>query len=77
MSSELEKEKERLAQATEMFFFHTQDLASFTNTLVELFNSSMNAQIVSMALTEDVNTKDVFEQMFSIFKERQSIVNAR
>ncbi|XP_058414692.1 uncharacterized protein C12orf60 homolog [Diceros bicornis minor] len=77
MSSESEKDKERLFQAAKTLFFHLQDLASFTNTLTELFNSSMNTQILSMAVKEDVRVKDVFEQMLKIFKEMQSAVDAK
>ncbi|XP_004435560.1 PREDICTED: uncharacterized protein C12orf60 homolog [Ceratotherium simum simum] len=77
MSSESEKDKERLVQAAKTLFFHLQDLASFTNTLTELFNSSMNTQILSMAVKEDVRVKDVFEQMLKIFKEMQSAVDAK
>ncbi|XP_062930687.1 uncharacterized protein C12orf60 homolog [Cynocephalus volans] len=55
-----------------MFFFHAQDLASFTNTLTELFNRNMNTQILLMAVKEDSNIKDFFEQIFKIFKEMQS-----
>ncbi|XP_057560106.1 uncharacterized protein C12orf60 homolog [Hippopotamus amphibius kiboko] len=77
MSSESEKDKERLVQAAKTFFFHMQDLASFTNALTELFNSSMNTQILLMTVKEDGNVKDVFEQMLKIFKEMQSAVAAK
>ncbi|XP_007107820.2 uncharacterized protein C12orf60 homolog isoform X3 [Physeter macrocephalus] len=77
MSSGSEKDKERLVQAAKTFFFHMQDLASFTNALTELFNSSMNTQIFLMAVKEDGNVKDVFEQMLKTFKEMQSAVVAK
>ncbi|XP_008539766.1 uncharacterized protein C12orf60 homolog [Equus asinus] len=77
MSSESEKDKERLFQAAKTFFFQIQDLASSTNTLTELFNSSMDAQIILMAVKEDGHVKDVFEQMLNIFKEMQSAVDAK
>ncbi|XP_054382852.1 uncharacterized protein C12orf60 homolog isoform X2 [Pongo abelii] len=77
MSSESEKDKERLIQAAKMFFFHVQDLASVTNTLTELFNCSMNTQILLMAVKNNSNIKDFFEQMLKIFKEMQSVVDAR
>ncbi|XP_054300555.1 uncharacterized protein C12orf60 homolog isoform X1 [Pongo pygmaeus] len=77
MSSESEKDKERLIQAAKMFFFHVQDLASVTNTLTELFNRSMNTQILLMAVKNNSNIKDFFEQMLKIFKEMQSVVDAR
>lgn len=77
MSSESEKDKERLVQAAKMFFFHMQDLVAFTNTLIELFNSTMNTQIHSMNVKEDAKVKDVFEQIFAIFKELQSVLEAK
>ncbi|EQB78958.1 uncharacterized protein C12orf60 homolog [Camelus ferus] len=77
MSSEVEKDKERLVQAAKTFFFHVQDLASFTNTLTKLFNSNMNTQISLMTVRNDGNVKDVFEQMLRIFKEVQSAVEAK
>ncbi|TEA28825.1 hypothetical protein DBR06_SOUSAS4010036, partial [Sousa chinensis] len=61
MSSGSENDKERLVQAAKTFFFHMHDLASLTNALTELFNSSMNTQIFLMAVKEDGNVKDVFE----------------
>lgn len=76
MSSESEKDKERLVQAAKTFFFHMQDLASFTNALTELFNSNMNTQIFLIAMKEDGCVKDVFEQMLRIFKEMHSAVEA-
>ncbi|XP_017729027.1 PREDICTED: uncharacterized protein C12orf60 homolog [Rhinopithecus bieti] len=72
MSSESEKDKERLIQAAKMFF-HVQDFASVTNTLTELFNRSMNTQILLMAVKNNSNIKDFFEQMLKIF-EMQSVV---
>ncbi|XP_045410232.1 uncharacterized protein C12orf60 homolog [Lemur catta] len=77
MSSESEKDKERLVQAAKMFFFHIKDLTSFTNTLTTLFNHNMNTQILSMAVKENSNIKDFFEQMLRIFKEMQSVVNEK
>uniref|UniRef100_A0A8C3WRN1 Chromosome 12 open reading frame 60 n=1 Tax=Catagonus wagneri TaxID=51154 RepID=A0A8C3WRN1_9CETA len=76
MSSESEKDKERLVQAAKTFFFHMQDLASFTNALTKLFNSSLNTQIFLITMKEDGCVKDVFEQMLRIFKEMQSAVEA-
>ena len=66
MSSESEKDKERLIQAAKTFFFYMQDLASFTNALTKLFNSSMSTQILLMTVKEDGNVKAVFEQMLKI-----------
>ncbi|XP_024589073.1 uncharacterized protein C12orf60 homolog [Neophocaena asiaeorientalis asiaeorientalis] len=77
MSSGSEKDKERLVQAAKTFVFHMHDLVSFTNALTELFNSSMNTQISLMAVKEDGNVKDVFEQMLKTFKEMQSAVVAK
>ncbi|XP_033078679.1 LOW QUALITY PROTEIN: uncharacterized protein C12orf60 homolog [Trachypithecus francoisi] len=76
MSSESEKDKERLIQAARMFFFHVQDFASVTNTLTELFNRSMNTQILLMAVKNNSNIKDFFEQMLKSF-EMQSVVDAK
>ena len=61
MSSESGKDKERLVQVVKTFFFHMQAFASFTNTLTELFNSSMNNQVTWMAVKEDGYIKDVFK----------------
>ncbi|XP_047721070.1 uncharacterized protein C12orf60 homolog [Prionailurus viverrinus] len=77
MSSESEKDRDRLVQAARKFFFHMQDLASFTNILIELFNCSMNTQINHMTVKDDDNIKDVFEQMFKILKEMQSVLEAK
>ncbi|XP_077612555.1 uncharacterized protein C12orf60 homolog [Crocuta crocuta] len=77
MSSESEKDRERLVQAAQMLFFHMRDLASFTNILAELFNCSMNTQINHMTVKEDGDIKGVFEQMFKIFKEMQSVLEAK
>ncbi|XP_016052991.1 PREDICTED: uncharacterized protein C12orf60 homolog [Miniopterus natalensis] len=77
MSSESEKDTERLVQAAKTFFLHMQDFTSFTNTLTELFNSSMNTQIISMAVKEDGYIKDVFEQMLKIFKEMKSVLDSK
>ncbi|XP_003934603.2 uncharacterized protein C12orf60 homolog [Saimiri boliviensis] len=77
MSSESEKDKERLIQAAKMFFFHVQDLASVTNTLTELFNHNMNTQILLMAVKNNSSLKDFFEQMLKIFKEMQSVMDAK
>lgn len=77
MSSESEKDKERFIQAAKTFLFHMQDLASFTNALTKLFNSSMSTQILLMTVKEDGNVKNVFEQMLRIFKEMQSVVAAK
>uniref|UniRef100_A0A8C0PGT6 Uncharacterized protein n=1 Tax=Canis lupus familiaris TaxID=9615 RepID=A0A8C0PGT6_CANLF len=77
MSSESEEDKARLVQAAKTFFLHMQDLAAFTNMLIELFNSTMNTQIQSITVKEDDNAKDVFEQMFKIFKEMQSVVETK
>ncbi|XP_010366769.1 uncharacterized protein C12orf60 homolog [Rhinopithecus roxellana] len=76
MSSESEKDKERLIQAAKMFFFHVQHFASVTNTLTELFNRSMNTEILLMAVKNNSNIKDFFEQMLKIF-EMQSVVDAK
>ncbi|XP_022350578.1 LOW QUALITY PROTEIN: uncharacterized protein C12orf60 homolog [Enhydra lutris kenyoni] len=77
MSSESEKDKERLVQAAKTFFFHMQDLVAFTNTFIESFNSTMNAQIHSLTVKEDANVKDVFEQLFTVFKEIQCVLEAK
>ncbi|XP_037594291.1 uncharacterized protein C12orf60 homolog [Cebus imitator] len=77
MSSESEKDKERLIQAAKMLFFHVQDLASVTNTLTELFNHNMNTQILLMAVKNNSSLKDFFEQMLKIFKEMQSVMDAK
>ncbi|XP_049738496.1 uncharacterized protein C12orf60 homolog [Elephas maximus indicus] len=75
MSSKPQEDRERLAQAAKMFFFHIQDISSFTNTLIELFNRNMNTQILLTAVKEDVNIKDFFEQMLKIVTEMQSVVD--
>ncbi|XP_036108903.1 uncharacterized protein C12orf60 homolog [Molossus molossus] len=77
MSSESEKDKERLVQVAKTFFLHMQDIASFTNTLTEFFNRSMNTQIILMAVKEDGYIKDIFEQMLRIVKEMKSVVEAK
>ncbi|XP_004693192.1 PREDICTED: uncharacterized protein C12orf60 homolog [Condylura cristata] len=77
MSSQSEKDKERLVQAAKMFFFQMQDISFFTKTLTDLFNSSMNTQIILKAVKEDGYVKDVFEQMLIIFKEMQFVVDAK
>ncbi|KAM9229424.1 uncharacterized protein C12orf60 homolog [Dugong dugon] len=76
MSSKSEEDKERLAQAANTFFFHIQNIASFTNTLIELFNRNMNTQILLTAVKEDGKVKDFFEQMLKIVTEMQSVVDA-
>uniref|UniRef100_A0A2I2ZXY8 Chromosome 12 open reading frame 60 n=1 Tax=Gorilla gorilla gorilla TaxID=9595 RepID=A0A2I2ZXY8_GORGO len=55
MSSESEKDKERLIQAAKI----------------------MNTQILLMAVKNNSNIKDFFEQMLKIFKEMQSVMDAR
>ena len=54
-----------------------QDLVAFTNTLIESFNRTINTQIHSLAVKEDANVKDVFEQLFTVFKEIQSVLEAK
>ncbi|KAM6215748.1 uncharacterized protein C12orf60 homolog [Rhynchocyon petersi] len=76
MSSKSEEDKERLVQAAKTFFFHVQDLTSFTNKLTEMLNCHMNTQILSMVMKEDGNIKDFFEQMLKIVTEMQSVVEA-
>ncbi|XP_006170016.1 uncharacterized protein C12orf60 homolog [Tupaia chinensis] len=77
MSSESEKDKERLVQVAKRFFFHMRDLASSTNMFTELFNRNMNTQILLMAMKDDSNIRDFFEQMLKIFKEMQSEMEAK
>ncbi|XP_040599371.1 uncharacterized protein C12orf60 homolog [Mesocricetus auratus] len=77
MSSQSEKDKERLMQAAKVFFFHIQDLASFINKFVELFNLTMKTQILPMDLKEDSCIKDFFEQMIKNFKEMQVMADAK
>ncbi|XP_004713857.1 uncharacterized protein C12orf60 homolog [Echinops telfairi] len=76
MSSKPEDDKERLFQAAKTIFFHIQDLSSFTNTLIELFNHNMNTQILWTAVKEDSNIRDFFEQMLKVVAEIQSVVDA-
>ncbi|XP_062050856.1 uncharacterized protein C12orf60 homolog [Lepus europaeus] len=77
MSSELEKDKERLVQAATTFFYHIRDLSSSINAFTELCNHSMNTQIPSLPVKEDIIIKDLCEQMLSVFKEVQSAVDAQ
>ncbi|XP_077026287.1 uncharacterized protein C12orf60 homolog [Tamandua tetradactyla] len=77
MSSESQKDKERLAQAAKTFFSCVQDLASFTNTFIELFNSYMSTHILLIAAREDSNVKDFFEHMLKVVKEMKSVVDAK
>ncbi|XP_071066281.1 uncharacterized protein C12orf60 homolog [Dasypus novemcinctus] len=77
MSSVSEKDKERLAQAAKIFFFCIQDLASFTNTFIDLFNCNMNTQILSVTARQDCNVNNFFEQMVQVVKEMQSVVDAK
>lgn len=77
MSSESEKDKERLSQAAKVFFFHIRDLASFINKFVELFNLTMKTQVLPVDLKEDCCIKDFFEQMITNFKEMQLMVEAK
>ncbi|XP_040823318.1 uncharacterized protein C12orf60 homolog [Ochotona curzoniae] len=77
MSSELEKDKQRLAQAARTFFYYMRDLSSSMNTFIELYNQSMHTQIPPVAVKEDINIKDVCGQMFSVLKEVQSVVDAQ
>lgn len=76
MSSESGKDKKRLVQAAKTFFFHMQAFASFTNTLTELFSSSMNNSVTWVAVKEDGYIKEDFKQMLIISKETQSVVDA-
>lgn len=77
MSSESEKDKERLSQAAKIFFFHIRDLASFINKFVELFNLTMKTRVLPVDLKEDCCIKDFFEQMITNFKEMQLMVEAK
>ncbi|EDL10570.1 cDNA sequence BC049715, isoform CRA_a [Mus musculus] len=77
MSSESEKDKERLIQAAKLFFFHIRDLVSFINRFVELFNLTMKTQILPMNLNEESCIKDFFEQMIRNFKEMQLMVDGK
>ncbi|XP_037704124.1 uncharacterized protein C12orf60 homolog [Choloepus didactylus] len=77
MSSESQKDEERLAQAAKTFFFSVQDLTSFTNTFTELFNSSMSTNILLITARDDSNVKDFFEQMLKVVKEMKSVVDAK
>ncbi|XP_028636821.1 uncharacterized protein C12orf60 homolog [Grammomys surdaster] len=77
MSSESEKDKERLIQAAKLFFFHIRDLASFINRFVELFNITMKTQILPMNLNEESCIQDFFEQMIRHFKEMQLMVDGK
>ncbi|MBZ3884373.1 hypothetical protein SUZIE_177615 [Sciurus carolinensis] len=77
MSSKSEKDKERLIQASEMFFLRVQDLISFMNTFTEILNHNMNTQIPLMVVKEDNNIKDFFEQMLKNFKEMQHVVEEK
>ncbi|KAM6162636.1 uncharacterized protein C12orf60 homolog [Erethizon dorsatum] len=77
MFLELEKNKERLIEAAKMFFFHIQDLVSFTNKFIDLFNFNMNTQILLMSVKEDCNIKEFFEQMLKNCKEMKSVLDAK
>lgn len=77
MSSESEKDKERLSQAARLFFFHIRDLVSFINKFVELFNLTMKTRVLPVDLKEDSCIKDFFEQMITNFKEMQLMVEAK
>jgi hypothetical protein len=74
MSSESEKDKERLIQAAKMFF-HIQDLVSFINTYTELFNANVSTQIFPMAMKEDSDIKDFSELMLKNFKDFSLILS--
>lgn len=76
MSSESEKDKERLSQAAKIFF-HIQDLVSFINKFVELFNLTMKTWVLLVDLKEDSCIKEFFEQMITNFKEMQLMVEAK
>ncbi|XP_053413878.1 uncharacterized protein C12orf60 homolog [Nycticebus coucang] len=77
MSSEPEKDKERLVQAAKMFFFHIKNLNSFTNTLIKLFNYNMSTQILLVAVQENSNIQDFFEQMLKTLKDMRSVVDEK
>ncbi|OBS83565.1 hypothetical protein A6R68_22445, partial [Neotoma lepida] len=77
MSSESEKDKGRLIQAAKIFFFHIQDLVSFINKFIDLFNLTMKTQILPMDLKEDSCIKDFFEKMIKNFKEMQLMVDVK
>ncbi|CAH7428736.1 uncharacterized protein C12orf60 homolog [Phodopus roborovskii] len=77
MSSQSEKDKERLIQAAKVFFFHIQDLVSFINKFIELFNFTMKTQLLPMDLKEYSCIKDFFEQMIKNFKEMQMMVDVK
>lgn len=77
MSSESEKDKERLIQASKKFFLHVQDLSSLMNTFTEFLNRNMNTQIPLMVVKEDSSIKDFFEQMLKNFKEMKSVVEEK
>lgn len=64
-------------QAAKMFFFHVQDLVSFTNKCIDLFNSNMNTQILLTAMKEDSSIKDLVEQMLKQCKEMKSALDAK
>ncbi|XP_003797834.1 uncharacterized protein C12orf60 homolog [Otolemur garnettii] len=77
MSSEPEKDKERLAEAAKTFFFHIKDLTSFTNTLIKSFNHNMDTQILLVAMQENSNIQDFFEQMLKTLKDMRSVVDEK
>ncbi|XP_051011457.1 uncharacterized protein C12orf60 homolog [Acomys russatus] len=77
MSSESEKDKERLIQAAKRLFFHIQDLVSLINRFADMFNLTMKTQILPMELREESCLKDFFEQMIRTFKEMQSMVDEK
>ncbi|XP_004611425.1 uncharacterized protein C12orf60 homolog [Sorex araneus] len=75
MSSESEKDKERLTQAAKTFFFQMQEISSLTKTFTEMFNKGMHAQINLGPEKEERFVKDVFEQILKVFKEMQSVLD--
>ncbi|XP_021499962.1 uncharacterized protein C12orf60 homolog [Meriones unguiculatus] len=77
MSSESEKDKERLLQVAKLFFSRTLDLDSFINRFVELFNLKMKTQIRPTNMKEENCIKDFFEKMIKNFKEMQLMVDLK
>ncbi|EDM01601.1 rCG30204 [Rattus norvegicus] len=77
MSSESEKGQERLIQAAKLFSCHIQDLVSFINRFIELFNLTMKTQILPMSLNEESCIKDFLEQMIENFKEMQLMADVK
>ncbi|XP_055467171.1 uncharacterized protein C12orf60 homolog [Psammomys obesus] len=77
MSSESEKDKERLLQVAKIFFSRTLDLDSFINRFVELFNLKMKTHIRPTNMNEENCIKDFFEKMIKNFKEMQLMVDLK